>query len=248
MAQLSSSYQVTGTTEETLHESYTSDAAIEYGLWLLSNDADLQATLLENLGMPQDVTVPADVNGTAATLQVVALEGDSGSSSGGGSGSSGEAVPWVIWANSQTRNNTVQITGSGQRVYGGIHTTTRSRSAARQRIYARGVREFDSESGAGNGIRRAPLIPRTVRRGRVPPHLDIADFAPGGAWPGPRRRLLQHSSVGQRLWHVVTPPHYCTGKGQTSPAPAISRERDRGVRDTIDNSVSGNSFSPYVYG
>ena len=254
MAQLSSSYQVTATTEETLYESYSSDAAIEYGLWRLSTDADLCASLLENIGAPQTLMVPVDVNDMTPTLQVVALEGGSGDESGSGSSGSGELVPWVIWANSQTRNNTVQITGAGHRIYGGIHSNYKIKvSGAGNWIY--GAVEYVgsySESGAGNGF--TPGAPDNPVQGQVaefPITWDIADFQPGGE----RALAAGDDYYVHGTWsvsgagEVVTPGlHYCTGKVSFSGAGLVGENVTVVSESTIDVSGAGISFTPYEPG
>lgn len=250
LAQVSSSYRVTTATEETLHESYSSDAAAEYGLWKLTNDPELQQTLLANLGSAQTLTVPADVNGMAATVQIVALEGEAaGGESGGGAN-----VTWVIWANSQTRNSTVQITGSGHRVYGGIHSNFKIKiSGSGNWIY--GPVEYVSsysESGSGNGFTPGPPDnPVQAEVGTFPIAWNIADYRPGGA----RALAAGEDYYTHAKWTVsgsgvTVPPglHYCTGKVSFSGSGLTGTNVTVVSEDTIDVSGSGISFTPYEPG
>jgi hypothetical protein len=211
--------------------------------------------LLANIGSAQTLAVPAEVNGLAATVQVVALQGEtSGGEGGGGSGGGGSNVTWAIWANSQTHNNTVQITGSGHRVYGGIHSNYKIKiSGSGNWVY--GPVEYVvsySESGSGNGFTPGPPDnPVQAEVGAFPITWNIADYRPGGA----RAVAAGTSYYTHAKWTVsgsgvtITPGlHYCTGKVSFSGSGLIGANVTVVSEDTIDVSGSGLNFSPYEPG
>jgi hypothetical protein len=96
-------------------------SGIEYAIWKLTHDSSFRQTLLDNEDVVQSLTLPGDVNGNTPTVQAVCVSKQVTGGGGGGEGGV-STLPWAVWANSQTANNTVKNSGSGHVIRGGVHS------------------------------------------------------------------------------------------------------------------------------
>ena len=246
------------------HRQYASDAGAKLGLWELAYDPALRTSLGAMTGTLQSLSCPAVVyRGTTLTptLEVVCLTADDGGSGGegeggGGAEGEGELLEWVIWGDSVDRSNTVQFTGSGHQVYGGVHSNNQLKIGGSGHLIYHGssvVESVDTISVVGSGHQIIPGPATTCEVKPFPVMWDIADFQPGG------RYALEALAEGKYYVHTSnwsfsgsnkTLPeglHYCeakaniSGSGHTGRVTIVSPS-------TINVSGSGHEFTPYIPG
>ncbi|MCD6519405.1 MAG: hypothetical protein J7M05_05725 [Anaerolineae bacterium] len=252
LAQVSSSRQVAVTAEEGLKTRYAADAGVEYALWVLAHDESLRETLMMNPGTPQTLSLSDQVNGKDISAQVVCVETRS-DTEGGGSGSE-QLLSWVIWANSQTRSNTLVITGSGHRVNGDIHSNNKIRITGSGHALYGLVEYVKSISVAGSGHYIEPIPPENPRQGGVgdfPLSWNIEDFQPGGKYA--------QQAAAEGKYHYYTSDFDFSGTGVEIPEGLYYCEEDVDISGSgltghvtivaqgrITVSGSGLAFTPYV--
>ena len=124
LLRLSSGYAIDQRVERGLCEQYAADAATEYGVRSITADEALHEQLVGNIGVLQELDLPATVNNISPTLQVVCIE----------AWQPAQEWTWAIWAMSEIyieKNNTViwgglycngliNIEGNGTVIHGGV--------------------------------------------------------------------------------------------------------------------------------
>lgn len=250
LMRVSSGLHITTRAEGTIHAQYAGDAAVEYALWALTHDAELRNALVASPGAAQTLAVPEAVNGTVASLRLVAvetaeLEGDGGTAK----------LPYAVFGNNTSRTNTVVMSGSGHRVIGDVHSNNQIRITGSGHS-VEGLVTYSGDIsvvGAGNYfIPGPPDNPRPDGVRGFPLTWDIADLAPGGALAEQAGALY---TVHEGDWHlsgsaVVVPPglHYCTGNVYISGSGIVGEGVTIVALGTITVSGSGMQFTPHVPG
>jgi hypothetical protein len=252
LAQVSSGFQITAKVEQTTRAQYTSDAGIEYALWLLANDADFRGTVLGSPGTAQDLTLPETVNDGTPGVRVVAVDTEEVEQPG-----SGAMLQYAIFGNNTSRTNTVVMSGSGHRVNGDVHSNNQIRITGSGNCVSGTVTYAGDISvvGSGNYFIPSPPINPSLSSTVLdfPLTWDLKDFAPVGAIAEATPEGLY--TVHDDRWQVsgagtVIPPglHYCeddvniSGSGITGTNVTIVSLKK------IDVSGSGITFTPYVPG
>ena len=280
LLRISQGFKVTERVERTTHQEYASDAGAEFALWKLSHDPAFRQTLIGNISITHTLAMPEIVNARSVptmTLEVMCLsttqgmgsgggggDGESGGDGEGGGGDGGEGgiageteyLQFVIWGDSTTRNNTVQIGGSGHSIYGGIHSNNELKLSGSGHTIYHGdstVESVEPIEMVGSGHQ---IIPGPPQQGEVEPFpllWNIEDFAPGGALAeaaAAEGKYYYHSSNWSFSGSGGTVPegiHFCERKAHISGSGHTGRITIV-ARDTIDISGSGHEFTPYVPG
>ena len=172
-----------------------------------------------------------------------------------GGGSSGY-LEFAIWANSETKARTFNLTGSGSVIRGGVHSNNEIKiSGSGGRV--EGVMEAVNEiTIVGSGFVLYPGPSQVCDVEDYPISWDIADFAPGGAYATAAEAQGKYY-VHTSRWKItgsseVIPSglHYCTNKVNISGSGVSSAAGGVTIvsTDEIDISGSGMSFDPYVEG
>ncbi len=119
LVHVSSSHFTTRASGVMMERQYTSDAGAEYGIYRLQTDSALRQALIDTPFVPLPLDWPADegssitVNQQVPVVEVVCL---------------GTLVPcteklnWVLWAGSDSGNQTIQTTGQGHTIIGNMHS------------------------------------------------------------------------------------------------------------------------------
>ncbi|OGO04296.1 MAG: hypothetical protein A2Y73_00185 [Chloroflexi bacterium RBG_13_56_8] len=243
LATVGVSLRVTKSAEALLRSQYASDAGAEYGLWKIANDPLFQQTLIANEGTPQSVSMPQSINGETPSVRAVYVATEV---TGGGS----STFEWAIWAGSETQNNTVNISGSGHRIYGGVHSNHKIRVAGSWHYVYGPVRYVTSLSISGSGHR----IPYTGEPEQIdipqpfPLSWDMADFEPGGLYStDPNYHYHSGNWNIDRNGEVIEEGiHYVTARFRIRARNVVGHNVTIVARNIIDIQEPDYSFSPYI--
>lgn len=257
MAHVSTSHKTVDQSRTTLHSHYTGDAGVEYAIYKLGADEVFRQSLIDNQGTSQELSMEGlTINDDTPTVEVVCVSSQSSGGEGGEGGEGGctEPLQWALWANSASANHTIQTTGAGHTINGGVHSNHRIFISGSGHTINGDVRYVTSLSmeGAGNTINGTitdiddPLP--------FPITWDIDWFRPGGE--------QAEAAAAEGKYHVHTANwnfggagavipeglHYCTNKASLEGSGLIGENVTIVSEDTIDISGSGIVFDPYVSG
>jgi len=253
LGHVSTGFRSTTKVEQTAHLQYASDAGAEYALWLLDHQPALRATLMDSVGASVDIVAPGPVNGATPSVRAVCAsvkERDLDEY---------PSLPWALWAQSATRTSTIELSGTGHRVNGAVHSNNQINIAGNGiSVYGR-VEHVGGISVVGPGnyfVPGPPENPAVAAVGPSPIQWDLAEFSdpsqPGTIAAEAHARGDYHRHTAP--WNVTGADsvpegiHYCTSSVTFSGSSLSWHNVTIVSTDVITVSGSGLTFTPYVEG
>ncbi|MBC7236680.1 MAG: hypothetical protein H5T69_12645 [Chloroflexi bacterium] len=182
LSHLSGSYRTIEAGRARMQRQYASDAGAEYAIYHLQNivdGVDLRSTLVAQPNTPILLALPSPVNGEPPVVEVVYVGAETEVTQ---TGLGYEPLQWVLWADSTSANHTIQTTGQGHTIYGGVHSNHNIFISGSGHVISGTVRYVNAYNGSGVTIIPAGA-PVQSEVQPMPMTWDLADFAPGPEWP-----------------------------------------------------------------
>lgn len=252
LAQVSSGFQTTTKVERTTHAQYAADAGVEFALWSLVHDADVRNAVLGAPGTVEELTLPGAVNDSTPTVRLVAVQTSEVEQAG-----PSQKLQYAIFGNNTSRTNTVDVSGSGHRVIGDVHSNNQFRVTGSGHSVLGTVTYSGDISVVGVGHYFDPPPPGNPSPSAAiafPLSWDAAELAPGGTLAAEADAAGMYTLHHDR-WQVmgagvVVPPglHYCLDDVHISGAGVTGSDVTIVALGTIDVSGSAIAFTPYVPG
>jgi hypothetical protein len=243
LAHVSSGYRTTRGGGEVMEQQYASDAGAEYAIYQLQTNSTLRHELINTPSVPKLLSwptqdgMPMTVNQKVPTVEVVCL---------GVLEQCTDKLNWVLWAGSDSGNQTIQTTGEGHKILGDIHSNHNVVISGSGHVIGGTITYVGDYTGPGEFDHEQ--VTATIM---LPFEWNIADFDLDR--DGKYAQIA--SAEGKYYRHVgnwnccgpnsVIPPglYYVTGKATLS-------GRGEGVtvvsEDSISVSGSNIYFTPYV--
>lgn len=153
--------------ETTLRKQYTSDAATEWGIWKLINDASLRDQV--EFAGPNGITLtlPSYVNSLAGTVRVVGLR---------------RAFNYALWSNGQTCKTTFDWSGANNQIIGDSHSNQEIGITGSGTVIM-GYVEYVTTVGLPGNVTLIPAAGNPIQTyvTELGPMFNFADYAPGGS-------------------------------------------------------------------